>query len=173
MGDRLEGLRVAILAADMVERVELVEPRKALEDAGAETDLISLESGAIRSFNHFDPADELTVDRAIEDVDSDEYDAVIIPGGVGNPDMLRTSRRGRRVRAGHVRRRQADRLDLPRAVGPGRGRHHRATTPSPRGPRCRRTSATPAATGSTRRWSPTRASSRAGSPTTSRPSTGR
>jgi protease I len=91
MADRLEGLRVAILAADMVERVELVEPRKALEDAGAETDLISVESGAIRSFDHFEPADELQVDRTIDDVDPGEYDALLIPGGVGNPDILRTS----------------------------------------------------------------------------------
>jgi protease I len=91
MADRLEGMRVAIIAADMVERVELIEPRKALEEAGAQTDLISLEQGSIRSFNHFDPADELEVDRAIGDVRADDYDAVMIPGGVGNPDLLRTS----------------------------------------------------------------------------------
>jgi protease I len=91
MSDRLEGMRLAILAADMVERVELVEPRKALDDAGAQTDLIALEQGSIRSFNHSDPADELKVDGAIDDVDPGEYDAVMIPGGVGNPDILRTS----------------------------------------------------------------------------------
>jgi protease I len=91
MADRLEGMRVAIIAADMVERVELVEPRKALEEAGATTDLISLEKGSIRSFNHFDPADELDVDRSIDEIEADDYDAVMIPGGVGNPDLLRTS----------------------------------------------------------------------------------
>jgi protease I len=85
----LKGKRIAIIAADMVERVELVEPRKALEEAGAETDLISLEPGEITSFDHFDPADKLKVDRAVEEVQESEYDALMIPGGVGNPDQLR------------------------------------------------------------------------------------
>jgi len=85
----LQGKRIAIVAADMVERVELVEPRKALEDAGAQTDLISLKPGEITSFNHFDPADKLKVDRTIEEVQESEYDALMIPGGVGNPDQLR------------------------------------------------------------------------------------
>jgi protease I len=91
MAERLEGLRVAIVAADMVERVELVEPRKALEEAGAQTDLISIHDGAIKTFDHFDPADEQKVDRVIDDVDASEYDALMIPGGVGNPDQLRGS----------------------------------------------------------------------------------
>jgi protease I len=86
---KLQGRKVAIIAADMVEQVELVEPRKALEDAGAETDLISLEPGTIKGFNHFDPADEHKVDKTIEEVDASEYDALLIPGGVGNPDQLR------------------------------------------------------------------------------------
>jgi protease I len=85
----LKGKRIAIIAAEMVERVELVEPRKALEDAGAETDLISLKPGEITSFDHFDPADKLKVDRAVEEVQESEYDALMIPGGVGNPDQLR------------------------------------------------------------------------------------
>src|SRR5439155_13838893 len=86
---KLQGKRVAIIAADMVERVELVEPRKALEDAGAQTDLISLKPGEIQTFNHFDPADKEKVDRTIEEADASEYDALMIPGGVGNPDQLR------------------------------------------------------------------------------------
>ena len=85
----LQGKKVAIIAADMVEQVELVEPRKALEDAGAETTLISLKPGKIQGFNHFDPADELKVDKAIEETDAGDYDALMIPGGVGNPDQLR------------------------------------------------------------------------------------
>jgi len=85
----LKGKRIAILAADMVERVELVEPRKALDEAGARTDLISIEPGQIQSFDHFDPADTLAVDRTAEEVDASEYDALLIPGGVGNPDQLR------------------------------------------------------------------------------------
>jgi protease I len=85
----LKGKKVAIIAADMVEQVELVEPRNALEKAGAETTLISLKPGEIQGFNHFDPADKIPVDKAIEEVDVSEYDALMIPGGVGNPDQLR------------------------------------------------------------------------------------
>jgi protease I len=86
---KLQGKQVAIIAADMVEQVELVEPRKALDDAGATTHLISLEPGEIQGFNHFDPADKHKVDRTIEEADASEYDALMIPGGVGNPDQLR------------------------------------------------------------------------------------
>src|SRR5436190_4223340 len=86
---KLQGKKVAIIAADMVERVELVEPRKALEDAGAETELISIEPGEIQTFNHFDPADKQKVDKTADEVDASDYDALMIPGGVGNPDQLR------------------------------------------------------------------------------------
>jgi deglycase len=86
---KLKGKRIAIVAADMVERVELVEPRKALESAGATTELISLKPGKITSFDHFDPADEIPVDKPVEEVDASDYDALMIPGGVGNPDQLR------------------------------------------------------------------------------------
>jgi protease I len=90
MADKLNGKRVAIVATDMVEQVELVEPRKALEQAGAKTDLISIEPGEIQGFNHYDKADTFPVDRTIEEVSADEYDALLLPGGVGNPDTLRT-----------------------------------------------------------------------------------
>jgi protease I len=86
---KLQGKKVAIVAADMVEQVELVEPRKALDGAGAETHLISLKPGKIQGFNHFDPADKHKVDHAIEEVHASDYDALMIPGGVGNPDQLR------------------------------------------------------------------------------------
>lgn len=85
----LKGKKVAIIAADMVERVELVEPRKALEDAGAETTLVSLKPGEIKTFNHFDPAETEKVDKAVEEVDAADFDALMVPGGVGNPDQLR------------------------------------------------------------------------------------
>ena len=88
-GQKLQGKKVAIIAADMVEQVELVEPRKALDDAGAETQLISLKPGEIQGFNHFDPADRFKVDKTVEEVDASDYDALLIPGGVGNPDQLR------------------------------------------------------------------------------------
>jgi protease I len=86
---KLQGKKVAILAADMVEQVELVKPRNALGAAGAETHLISLKPGEIQGFNHFEPADRLSVDKTIEEVDAADYDALFIPGGVGNPDQLR------------------------------------------------------------------------------------
>jgi protease I len=89
MADTLKGKKVAILAADMFERVELEEPRKALEDAGAETEIISLEDGEIQGFDHFDPADKVKVDKTVEEVSPDDYDALLVPGGVGNPDLLR------------------------------------------------------------------------------------
>lgn len=92
----LRGKKVAIIAADMVEEVELIEPRRALEDAGAETDLVSMRTGEIQGFDHLDKAGRHRVDRAIEDVDVSEYDALVIPGGIGNPDLMRAD--GRMVR---------------------------------------------------------------------------
>jgi protease I len=86
----LNGKRIAILATDMFEQVELVEPRKALEDAGAETELVSLEEGEIQGFNHYDKADTFPVDKAVAEASADDYDALLLPGGVGNPDTLRT-----------------------------------------------------------------------------------
>ena len=86
---KLKGKRIAIIAADMVEQVELVEPRKALEAAGAETELISIKPGSIQGFDHFDKADTHKVDRAVEEADASDYDGLLIPGGVGNPDLLR------------------------------------------------------------------------------------
>jgi protease I len=86
---KLKGKKVAIVAADMVERVELVEPRQALEAAGAKTELISIRPGEIQAFNHFDPADKLKVDKPVEEAEASDYDALMIPGGVGNPDQLR------------------------------------------------------------------------------------
>jgi len=91
MAERLKGKKVAIVAADMVERVELVEPREALEAEGAQTELISLESGSIQTANHFDKADTQTVDRVIGEADPGDYDALLIPGGVANPDLLRAN----------------------------------------------------------------------------------
>jgi protease I len=87
--DVLQGKKVAILAADMFERVELEEPRKALEDAGADTEIVSIHDGEIQGFDHFDPANTVRVDRTIDEVSPDDFDAVLIPGGVGNPDQLR------------------------------------------------------------------------------------
>jgi protease I len=87
----LSGKHVAVVAADMVEQVELTEPWEALEKAGAKPELISIEPGEIQGFNHFDKADAFKVDRTIDEVDADDYDALLLPGGVGNPDILRTN----------------------------------------------------------------------------------
>ena len=89
MADVLKGKKVAILAADMFERVELEEPRKALEDAGADVEVVSMHDGEIKGFDHFDPANTVKVDRTVEEVSPDDYDALMVPGGVGNPDQLR------------------------------------------------------------------------------------
>ena len=85
----LNGRRVAFLATDMVEQVELTEPWKAVEQAGGSPELVSLAEGEIQGFNHYDMADTFTVDRKVEDVGIDDYDALVIPGGVGNPDTMR------------------------------------------------------------------------------------
>jgi len=89
MADTMQGKKVAILAADMFERVELEEPRKALEDAGADVEVVSIHDGEIKGFDHFDPANKIKVDKTVEEVSPGDYDALLVPGGVGNPDQLR------------------------------------------------------------------------------------
>ena len=85
----LNGKRVAFLATDMVEQVELTEPWKAVEQAGATPELVSLEEGEILGFNHYDKADTFAVDRTVAEASVDDYDGLVLPGGVGNPDTLR------------------------------------------------------------------------------------
>ena len=89
MAGKLAGKKVAILVADMFERVELEEPRDALQAEGAETEIVSLKEGMIQAFDHFKPASRIRVNRTVEEVSADDYDALLIPGGVGNPDQLR------------------------------------------------------------------------------------
>jgi protease I len=86
---KLQGKKVAILATDGVEQVELVEPRKALDEAGATTHLLSIDDGQIQGFNHLDHGDKLDVDGKVADADPGDYDALLIPGGVANGDFLR------------------------------------------------------------------------------------
>jgi protease I len=85
----LNGKRIAFLATDMVEQVELTEPWKAVEEGGATAELVSLDDGEIQGFNHYDKADRFPVDRTVEEATPDDYDALVLPGGVGNPDTLR------------------------------------------------------------------------------------
>ena len=89
----LKGRRVAILATDGVEQVELEEPRKALDEAGALTHLIALEEGSIQAMNHDEKGARIPVDRTIADARPSEYDALLLPGGVANPDHLRMDQR--------------------------------------------------------------------------------
>jgi protease I len=90
MANELQGKRIAILVANEgIEQVELVEPRKALGEAGAETHLIAPESGEAQAFNHLDKADRFPVDVTVADANPGDYDALMLPGGVANPDNLR------------------------------------------------------------------------------------
>jgi protease I len=90
MADDLNGKTIAILVANEgIEQVELVEPRKALEDAGATVHLIAPERGEAQAFNHLDKADTFPVDKAVSDASADDYDGLMLPGGVANPDSLR------------------------------------------------------------------------------------
>lgn len=91
--NRLEGMRVAILAADMFEQVELTEPRKALQQAGAQTVLVSPSEGKVQGANHHDKADSFPVDMALDSANPDEFDALMLPGGVANPDQLRMNKK--------------------------------------------------------------------------------
>jgi protease I len=85
----LKGRKVAILATDGVEQVELTEPRKALDAAGAVTHVIAPKGGAIQAMNHDDMGDQIAVDRVLSEAHASEYDALLLPGGVANPDRLR------------------------------------------------------------------------------------
>jgi protease I len=89
MAHELNGKKIAILATDGVEQVELTGPREALENAGATTELVSLEDGEIQAFNHLDHGDKIDVDKKVADADAGDYDGLVLPGGVANPDFLR------------------------------------------------------------------------------------
>lgn len=93
MTEKLEGKRVAILATDGFEQSELLEPLKALREAGATTEVVSPKSGRIKGWNHTDWGQEVEVDVELSAADADSYDALVLPGGVMNPDHLRANRR--------------------------------------------------------------------------------
>lgn len=90
MFDRLRGKRIAFLMANEgVEQVELTEPLEAVRAAGAEVELLAPEQGEVQAFNHLDRGERFPVDRAVGDADVGEYDGLVLPGGVANPDQLR------------------------------------------------------------------------------------
>jgi protease I len=90
MAEDLKGKKIAFLAAEGVEQVELTEPWKAVEEAGGSPELISVEDGEVQAFNHLDKADTFSVDKTAKDADASDYDGLVLPGGVANPDFLRT-----------------------------------------------------------------------------------
>jgi protease I len=86
---KLDGKKIAFLFTDGVEQVELDKPAEAVKDAGADVDYISLEDGEIQAFNHLDHGDKISIDKKVSDVSADDYDGLVLPGGVANPDFLR------------------------------------------------------------------------------------
>jgi protease I len=99
---KLDGKTIAFLATDGVEEVELTEPRKAVEAEGADTELISLKKGEFQGFDHLDKDQVFTADKAVKDARADDYDGLVLPGGVANPDFLRADQDAVRFVRGFV-----------------------------------------------------------------------
>lgn len=94
MADELKGKTIAFLVAmEGIEQIELTEPWKTVKEAGGTPKLIAPERGKVQAFNHLDKADTFDVDAAIDEVDAAAYDGLVLPGGVANPDQLRTVKR--------------------------------------------------------------------------------
>lgn len=93
MARKLDGKKVAILVADGFEQVEMTKPREALDEAGAETKIISLKTGKIQGMNHAEKGDRFDVDLTLEEARPEKFDALLIPGGVHNPDTMRTNQK--------------------------------------------------------------------------------
>jgi protease I len=93
MADELKGLRIAVLATDGFEQSELTEPMKALSQGGADVDIVSLKTGEIQGMQHDEKGDKLRVDRSLDEATANDYDGLVLPGGVANPDRLRTDPR--------------------------------------------------------------------------------
>ena len=89
MAGKLDGKTIAFLATEGVEQVELTDPWKAVEQAGGTPQLISLQEGQVQAFNHLDKGDTFPVDKTAADADANDYDGLVLPGGVANPDFLR------------------------------------------------------------------------------------
>jgi deglycase len=91
MARKLDGKKVAILVTDGFEQAELTKPREALDQAGAETKIVSLKSGKIQGMNHADKGDKFDVDQTLDEARPEQFDALMIPGGLMNPDALRSN----------------------------------------------------------------------------------
>src|SRR3954453_24215788 len=93
---KLDGKKIAFVAADGVEQAELPQPWDAVKEAGRGPELLSLEDGQIQGFNHLDHGDKFDVDKKVADADPNDYDGLVLPGGVANPDFLRADEDVRR-----------------------------------------------------------------------------
>jgi protease I len=89
MANELQGKKIGFIATAGVEEVELTDPWKAVEEAGAKPELISIADGEVQAWQHFDKRGSFKVDKAIEEAHVDDYDGLVLPGGVANPDQLR------------------------------------------------------------------------------------
>ena len=89
MTNELQGKKIAFLAADGVEQVELMEPWKAVESAGGEPELLSIQPGSIQGFDHLDKGETFRMDKHVSQAEVADYDGLVLPGGVANPDFLR------------------------------------------------------------------------------------
>ena len=93
MANEMEGQRIAVLATDGFEQSELTEPVRALRQSGAQVDVVSLRSGEIQGMQHKEKGDKVRVDRTLDEAKASDYAALVLPGGVANPDELRTDER--------------------------------------------------------------------------------
>jgi protease I len=89
MADELKGKKIAFLFTEGAEQAEVKEPLKAVKEAGANVDIVSLEKGEIEMWEHFDKGEKIEADKAVSDADASDYDGLVLPGGVANPDQLR------------------------------------------------------------------------------------
>jgi protease I len=89
MADELKGKRVAFLFTEGAEQAEVTEPLKAVKEAGADVDIVSLEKGEVEMWKHFDKGEKIIANKAVKDADASDYDGLVLPGGVANPDQLR------------------------------------------------------------------------------------
>ncbi len=122
MANELQGMRIAFIATDGVEQVELTEPWKAVQHAGGEPHLLSIKQGEIQGMNHLDKGDTFPVDSLVSDADPTDYDGLVLPGGVANPDFLRMSEDAVSWIRDVLRAGQARRRHLPRPLDARRGR---------------------------------------------------
>ncbi len=144
MAGELRGKRFAIVATDGFEQSELLEPQKALKNAGAEAEIIAPKAGRIQGMQHHDKGQTVAVDHTIAEVKSDDYAGLVLPGGVANPDELRTDERVVRFVRDFIHGQEAGSCNLPCALDLDRGEGRRGSHgnlvafPQDRSRECRR-----------------------------------